>query len=172
VTALAPSTIRTDRLTLTPLAVDDADAMVDVLADERMYEYTGGRPPDLAALRERYQWLAAGRSPSGDELWFNWITRLAPDDTPVGVMQATVAVDGTTADVAWEIGVPWQGRGIASEAAAAVVDWLLDHDVAIVRAMIHAEHAASAAVAARAGLTATDELVDGEILWRRGREPV
>ena len=150
---------------LTPLVERDADAMFQVLDDPQMHEFTGGAPLTLDELRERYRWLAAGRSPDGSELWFNWIVRL-PDDAPVGVVQATVAPDGTTADAAWEIGVPWQGHGYASEAAVGMVEWLVAHDVGEVRAMVHPDHAASAAVAARAGLQPTDERVDGEVVWR------
>ncbi len=164
---LAPSTIATERLTLTPLVVEDAAAMVAVLGDERMYEYTGGRPPDVAQLRRRYEQMSVGHSPDGEELWLNWIVRLGSDEQPVGALQATVAADGSSADVAWEIGVDWQGRGIASEGAVAVVDWLLDHGVGVVRAMIHPDHGASLAVAARAGLAPTGESVDGEVVWRR-----
>ena len=40
---LAPSTIVTSRLTLTPLVEEDAEAMVEVLGDVRMYEFTGGQ---------------------------------------------------------------------------------------------------------------------------------
>jgi len=88
------------------------------------------------------------------------------DGRPVGAMQATVSADGALADVAWEIGVPWQGRGFASEAAAAVVAWLVEHDVSQVRAFIHPDHDASAGVAARAGLEPTSERVVGEVVWR------
>jgi len=38
---LRAETIETPRLLITPLRVDDAEAMVDVLADVRMYEFTG-----------------------------------------------------------------------------------------------------------------------------------
>ena len=96
--------------------------MVGVLADERMYEFTGGEPPTVDRLRQRYRALARGRSPSGDEWWFNWIVRMPGD--PVGVVQATVTADRSSAEVAWEVGVPWQGQGIAGEAAQAMVDWL------------------------------------------------
>ena len=61
----------------------------------------------------------------------------------------------------------WQGRGIASDAAAAVVDWLVGEGVPVVRAFVHPDHGASAAVAARAGLAPTTELIDGEVMWRR-----
>ena len=62
-------------------------------------------------------------------------------------MQATVAADGSSADVAWEIGVAAQGKGMASEAATAVVGWLIDNGVRDIRALIHPEHTASAVVA-------------------------
>ena len=164
------STIVTDRLELAPLTVADADAMVTVLADESMYLFTGGAPPTLTQLRERYRRLIVGRSDDGEELWFNWIVRLGDDHTPVGVMQATVAAHGSAAEVAWEVGVPWQQRGIASEAAGAVVAWLVDHGVDDIRACVHPGHDASGRVAARAGLVATAETIDGEVVWRRPGE--
>ena len=36
-----------------------------------------------------------------------------------------------------------------------------------VEAYVHPEHEASAGVASNAGLLATDETVDGEVVWRR-----
>jgi RimJ/RimL family protein N-acetyltransferase len=165
--ALAPATIRTHRLVLSPLVVDDADDMVEVLADERMYEFTGGSPLPLERLRERYRRLAVGRSADGSELWFNWIARLAADGCAVGAVQATVEAGGSAAEVAWEVGVPWQGRGYASEAAVAMVDWLVARGVPSITACVHPQHQASAGVAARAGLAATSEVVDGEVVWLR-----
>ena len=97
---LAPSTIVTRRLTLNPLVVEDADTMVDVLVDERMHGFIGGRPLTLDELRARYQRLVVGRSADGTELWFNWIVRMTVDAQPVGAMQATVAAGGSSADVA------------------------------------------------------------------------
>jgi RimJ/RimL family protein N-acetyltransferase len=164
---LATSTIRTARLALTPLVASDADAMLELYTDERMFEFTGGQPPSLEQLRARYEALERGRSPSGGEQWMNWIVRLGDEQLPVGVMQATVTQGGCAADVAWEVGVAWQGRGIASEAATAMVDWLAAQGVTQLQAMVHPEHAASAAVAARAGLSPTAERIDGEVVWRR-----
>jgi RimJ/RimL family protein N-acetyltransferase len=165
--SLAPSTIVTSRLTLSPLVEEDADAMVDVLGDERMYEFTGGSPLTLAQLRARYRRLAVGHSSDDTELWCNWIVHRTVDGEPVGAMQATVAADRSSADVAWEVGVTWQGHGVGTEAAIAVVQWLVDRDVPQIRAMIHPHHTASARVAARAGLHPTTELIDGEVVWRR-----
>jgi RimJ/RimL family protein N-acetyltransferase len=165
---LTPSTITTSRLTLSPLVEEDADAMVDVLNDERMYEFTGGRPLTLEELRTRYRRLAVGFSSDNTEQWLNWTVRTTVDGQPVGVMQATVAADGSSVDVAWEVGVPWQGRGFASEAATAVVGWLVDNGVPQIRAFIHPDHEASARVASQAGLEPTADLVDAEVVWRYG----
>ena len=87
------------------------------------------------------------------------------DERPVGAMQATVAADGSSADVAWEVGVPWQGQGLAR--ARRPSSWLLDHGVPLIRALSYPEHSASARVAARAGLEPTTQLVEGEVMWHR-----
>jgi len=168
---LTASTIPTARLRLDPLQVEDADEMVGVLADPLMYGFTGGEPPTTEQLRDRYRRMAVGHSADGRELWLNWIVRLpgkgSDDPVAVGVVQATVTADGTAAEVAWEIGVPWQGQGFAGEAAAAMVAWLVGAGVDTVTACVHPDHEASAGVAARAGLVVTAELVDGERVWRR-----
>jgi hypothetical protein len=48
----------------------------------------------------------------------------------------------------------------------ASVSWLLGPGAVIVTACIHPDHHASAGVAARAGLTVTDDVIDGERGWR------
>ena len=155
--------IPTTRLVLTPLRADDAAAMAGVLDDERLHEFIGGAPLPAAELAARYARLAAG-SGRPDEVWLNWIVRLG--DTPIGTVQATVT--GDHAEIAWVVGVPWQGHGYAGEAARALVAWLSGQGVRTISANIHPDHAASGAVAARAGLIRTDELIDGEYVWRTG----
>ncbi len=83
----------------------------------------------------------------------------------MGTVQATVTEDHS-AEIAWVVGTPWQGRGLASEAAGGLVAWLGRRSVRTVVAHIHPGHLASAAVAAAAGLTATEEEQDGETRWR------
>ena len=43
--AFAAATIVTERLLLIPLRPEDADEMVDVLADPRLHQFIGGHPP-------------------------------------------------------------------------------------------------------------------------------
>lgn len=155
--------IVTDRLELRPQSPDDADDMVAVLADEMLYAVTGGRPPDLAALRERYTRQAVGHSADGTETWHNWILRRRDDGAAIGFVQATV-VD-RTAEIAWLIGVPWQGRGYATEAVRAVVDHLAAAGVPTITAHIAPGHRPSEVVAERVGLAVTDQVDDGERVW-------
>jgi RimJ/RimL family protein N-acetyltransferase len=162
----AEARIRTGRLELEPLTAGDADEMVGVLGDQRLHDFIGGRPATLEELRARYAVLADGRSPDGTQEWRNWILRLR-DGTAVGTVQATIVDDGRAAEIAWVVGTPWQGRGLASEAAIGLVAWLEARRVRTITAHVHPDHRASAAVAARAGLEPTGERHAGELVWRR-----
>ena len=161
--------IETERLRLTPLVPDDADAVFPVLDDERLHAFTGGRPDTIEELRARLAAWASERSPDGQEAWLNWLVRSLEDGRVLGTTQATVERDhgDLRAAVAWTIGSADQGRGVGSEAARAIVGWLAGEGVTIIEAYVHPEHGASAGVARNAGLVATDEIVDGEVVWRR-----
>jgi RimJ/RimL family protein N-acetyltransferase len=156
VSVFAEATIGTERLLLTPLCPEDADEMVEVLADPRLHQFIGGRPATLQELRTRYATLTAG-SGTPDEVWHNWIVRRRADSRPVGTLQATLTCHhgGWTAHVAWIIGVPWQHQGYASEAARALVGWLGSRGVHEILARIHPDHLGSAQVAIGAGFQPT-----------------
>ncbi|MEU5980307.1 GNAT family N-acetyltransferase [Streptomyces sp. NPDC047315] len=157
-----PAIQPTTRLTFRPLRVEHADEMAEVLADPRLHEFIGGKVQSAEQLRARYERMTAG-SPREAEAWLNWVVRLEDEARLVGTVQATV-VD-RTAELAWLIGVPWQGRGIAREAARALADALAEGPVHTLIAHIHPEHHASAAVARHAGLAPTDQWHDGEVRW-------
>ncbi|SEG91659.1 Protein N-acetyltransferase, RimJ/RimL family [Actinacidiphila yanglinensis] len=166
---LVPRPLGTARLDLLPLVPAHAAEMAEVLGDPALHRFIGGEPATPEALRERYERLAAG-SPDPAVCWLNWMLRLRAEDRLVGTVQATVVPggeDGPVAEIAWVVGTPWQGRGIAREAAVGLVDWLDGRPVPTVIAHIHPDHAASAAVAAAAGLAPTGEYYDGEVRWRR-----
>jgi RimJ/RimL family protein N-acetyltransferase len=167
----SPPRIETERLRLDPLRTDDADEMAGVLAAPSLYAFTGGGPPTRAELRRRYAAQVVGRSADGRERWLNWILRRRVEGDAIGFVQATVVEGG--ADVAWVIGVPWQRHGYAAEAAGSMLAWLVSPEpggagVRVITAHIHPDHAASSAVARRLGLGPTDDVEDGEIVWRAG----
>ena len=164
-----PETIVTARLELVLLRVADAAEMVDVLMDPSLYAFIGGRAPSHSELLDRYAAQVVGHSPDGTELWRNWVVRERPGGAATGFVQATITGDDATriAEVAWVIGVRWQGRGYATEAVGGLVRRLERSGVREIVAHLHPDHAASAAVAGRIGLEPTDVIVDGERRWRR-----
>lgn len=160
--------ITTRRLDLLPLLVEHAGRMAEVLADPALYTFIGGAPDTPQALRSRYRRLTAG-SPDPAVAWLNWVIRLRDEDRLVGTVQATISPSGhgPVAEIAWVVGTAWQRRGIATEAAQGLVDWLGRRPVRTIIAHIHPGHRASASVATAAGLTPTGEWHDGEIRWHR-----
>ncbi|MGW1196675.1 GNAT family N-acetyltransferase [Streptomyces sp. NPDC002536] len=168
----ASQAISTRRLDLLPLHVEHAEEMAAVLSDPVLHAFIGGTPDTPQALRSRYQRVTAG-SPDPAVSWLNWVIRLRDESCLTGTVQATVSPSGHghghdhVAEIAWVVGIPWQGRGIATEAARGLVDWLGRQPVHTVIAHIHPEHRASAAVATAAGLIPTHEWHEDEIRWHR-----
>ncbi|WP_393059727.1 GNAT family N-acetyltransferase [Streptomyces sp. LN549] len=161
-----PAPFSTARLDALPLRVAYADEMAAVLDDPGLHTFTGGAPESAEELRARYERQTAG-SPDPDELWWNWVLRIRGEDCLVGYVQATVR--GSRAEIAWVIGTQRQGRWYAKEAARGLVAHLMGGRVVrTVVAHIHPDHAASAAVAASAGLVRTGEWEDGEERWVLG----
>jgi RimJ/RimL family protein N-acetyltransferase len=157
--------VGTSRLTLLPLRPGHAGEMAGVLADPALHAFIGGAPLAPQELRARYERLAAG-SPDPAVSWCNWVIQLREPGCLAGTVQATIASGPLlTAEVAWVVGTPWQGQGIATEAARALVGWLAQHHVRAVIAHIHPGHVASAAVAAAAGLRPTGFWQEGERRW-------
>jgi RimJ/RimL family protein N-acetyltransferase len=162
--ALRAERISAETIELEPLRADHADEMVDVLAADELYAFTGGQPPTLLELRLAYASRVIGPGPESGEAWLNWIVRERASGAAIGFVQATVR--GDEASVAWVIGAGFQGRGFARAAAVAMADWLRGNGVPALRADIHPDHAASQAVARALGLSPTGERVDGEVRWR------
>jgi RimJ/RimL family protein N-acetyltransferase len=158
--------IATSRLDLAPLLCEHADDLFSVLSDPLLYEFTQGVPPaSVAELHDRYTFLESRTSPDGTQAWLNWVLFERATGLSIGYVQATV--ESRCADIAWVVGTPWQGLGFATEAVVAMIVWLHDAGVQVVRANVHPLHAASQRVAAKAGFALTVETVDGEGVWVR-----
>lgn len=128
------------RLRYEPISVTHADELFIPLSDARLYRFMPAGPPtSIPALRERYRKLAVGRSPDNSQTWLNWIVREQSTGAAIGLLQATVSIDGA-AGIAYFIFSAWQRQGYALEA----VRWMLDHMVAQ-----HGVHVATADVDTR-----------------------
>ena len=136
-------TLHTSRLTLEPQLAAHAAEMFVVLSDPAIYEYENEPPVSEEALRARYAYLEGRRSPDGTQQWLNWIARLRASEVPVararpgdtgpsnvpagtlvGYVQATVHADARAA-VAYEFASTFWHRGLAAEAARAMIDELV-----------------------------------------------
>lgn len=144
--------LETQRLALEPLRRSHAAELFEVLADERLYRFIPQRPPEsLDALGARFARLETRRSPRGDEVWLNWAVRLRPEGRLVGRVEATLRQD-RTAFLAYEIGVLFWGRGLATEACRRVVEALfVDFGAEVIVADVDTRNAASLRLLERLG---------------------
>ena len=163
---LVRSRLRTHRLSLTPLTVDDAAAMSEVLADPSMHRYTFDVAPSVEELRRRYRAQEAGPPAPSTNVWGNWAVRL-PDGAAIGFVQATVDPQASTATLAWVIGTAHQGAGYATEAMRILVSALRRAGVRRLTAFVHPRNDASRRVAQKLGLAmpAPHRPFDGEDEW-------
>lgn len=165
---LKPVALGTERLELVPLLVEHAEEMAVVLSDPTLHTFIGGSPETPQGLRARYRRMVEG-SPDPGVSWCNWVVRLRQESCLVGTVQATIgpSATGLEAEIAWVVGTPWQGRGIAKEAALAMADWLERQSVHSLVAHIHPDHHVSGSVASACGLAPTGQWHEGEARWQR-----
>lgn len=145
-------TIRTERLVLRRFTPDDADAMFANWAnDERVTRYLTWTPHGSAEFTR--QLLTAWCAEYGRDDYYNWA--ITENGTPIGNI-SVVLVNGKHeyACIGYCLGHDRWGRGIMTEAARAVIDFLFD-EVGFNRIEIsHAtKNPASGRVAQKCGLT-------------------
>lgn len=115
--------IETSQLTLEPQLAVHAEAMFAVLSDPAIYEFENAPPASLDSLRSRFGKLESKQSRDGSEQWLNWVVRLGSNEL-IGYVQATVRGDAS-AMIAYEFASAYWGRGLASQAVAAMLGELV-----------------------------------------------
>jgi RimJ/RimL family protein N-acetyltransferase len=151
---------RTRRLLLRHWQTEDAAAYFDLYSREEVVRWLGPQPRRALTTREEAdarleRWRAAGESlepPFG--LWA--VVPLAPAAEPVGtVLLLPLEEDGVAAgevEVGWHLHPEHQGRGLATEAARALLGAADEAGVGDVLALTDLDNAASQAVARRLGM--------------------
>jgi RimJ/RimL family protein N-acetyltransferase len=121
---IAPGpTLETARLTLRPPAREDFDAWCAMMADEETARHIGGQQVPAQVWRSMMAfagaWALEGSSMFSviERETGAWIGRIGP--------WAPEGWPGT--EVGWGLSRQTWGRGYATEAAAAAIDWAFDH---------------------------------------------
>jgi RimJ/RimL family protein N-acetyltransferase len=141
-------TLETARLILRPPARRDLDAWADFLADEEAALFVGGAQSRsgarrfMAATAESWTLKGFGMFSVIEKAGGRWIGRVGPLE-PEG---------WPGPEVGWGLAREAWGRGLATEAAAAAMDWAFDAlEWPQIIHCIHPENVASARLARRLG---------------------
>ena len=146
--------LETERLILTPMSQADFDDLLGLWGDPAFALPLFPKPLDaehvwLRLLRDIGHWQVRG--------YGNWAARLKQDGTftgSVGVLDYRRVIDPplTSPELGWGIAPRFQGKGLAFEAAQAVVGWC-DHALRAPRTccIISPDNGPSLSLAARLG---------------------
>jgi len=136
---------------LEPLCESHAAELFNIFSEARMYRFVRQEPPATPAiLARRFALLETRRSPDGTEAWLNWVLRSKSDSVCLGCVQVTIRGDHR-AQLAYELGVPYWGRGFATEACSRVVKALFDDGISEVWAELDTRNVASMRLLERLG---------------------
>lgn len=160
--------LTTDRLVLRGIAMQDWEPYAAMWADRRVTAFIGGapRPRDLA-------WTKFGQAAAMWSLfdYGNWSVIDRGNETFLGVCglaqyERGIAELAEFPEAGWAFAAPSWGRGIASEAIAAVVAWADANDIGETRCLIDDANFASVKVATRNGYVPCATLADKRIFRR------
>jgi RimJ/RimL family protein N-acetyltransferase len=141
--------ITTERLHLREMGPADLDDMAALLGDPAVMRYYPA-PKSRAAALGWIEWNVANYAEHGFGLW---VVETA-DGAFVGDCGLTVQrVDGVDeVELGYHVRPELQGRGLASEAAAACVRFAAERGIRRIVAIVHPDNAASQKVARNCGL--------------------
>jgi RimJ/RimL family protein N-acetyltransferase len=147
-----PRELRTERLSLTPFAAADGEALAAINADPEVTRYLS--PLDHAGSLAQAERFALHWDEHGFGLW---ALRRLGEDIPIGFTGLSIPLQFPAllpaVEVGWRLRRDAWGKGYASEAARpAVHHGFADLGLDEVISLVHAQNARSLAVAARLGL--------------------
>ena len=168
------------RLQFQPLTIEAIEALIAGDREALEAETLARFPEPLAAPPEMDHALPAMRDSLRDDpesaFWGPFLIVLETGEAVGSAGFVTQSSRDGQRELGYSIYAPFQGRGLASEAAAALVAWALTQPgTSSVRATIPPWHVASQRVAAHAGLRRTGRMEtdpdEGPVeVWERSRE--
>lgn len=173
--------LRTERLRLRPFAESDAAFVLDLHSRWDVQRFIGREPRLMTDLTEAHERIERYRA-TADGIHGAWLVADAASGTPHGTLllkplPASAGVPDThETEIGWHLHPDAWGRGIATEAASAVLAHAFACGLGRVLAVTHPDNTASQAVARRIGMVAeglTDRYYDTVCaLFRADADPV
>lgn len=147
------SPIRTDRLLIRPFVVDDAAGLAARRNDPEVARLQNWELPyPLERAEKLVSDLVAMEGPSNDEWWMVIVADSATGEV-LGDLALHLTWKGRTAEVGYTFAREHWGKGYATEALGALIEYLFDGlGVTRVFGMLHPDNVASAMVLERCGL--------------------
>lgn len=151
----SPRTLTTERLTLRPWAVDDAQAALDVYGHAEVTRWLSpdmDRVPNSAAMRLLLQqWSAEGArlpAPAG-----RWAIRRNADDRVIGgAILLPLPPGNDDLEIGWQLHPDAWGNGYATETTRALAGWAFARNVHEVFAVVRPGNARAATTVRNNGM--------------------
>lgn len=155
-----PPTVNTERLVLRPFRIEDAPQVQELAGAREVYATTENVPhPYEEGMAETWIASLGAKFESREQVAF--AITLAESGTLVGSISLRVTVPHRQASLGYWIGVPYWGRGYASEAAAAIIRYGFDElELHRISAQHMSGNPASGRVMEKAGMRKEGVLVD------------
>jgi len=143
--------LQTPKLLLEPLTTADYPWVIGLYADPEVMRYIGdGKPRGEQQSRERLDWFLDQAARLGFGYWMV-LDRATRE--PVGGAMLMVRKPGANVEIGFALAKPAWGRGIATEAARALIDHAFQTlGVRDLEAFTHPDNTASGAVLRKAGM--------------------
>lgn len=157
--------LRTPRLSLRRVQVEDADALWEALRDPLVYAWIAREPPaSPAAMRTRLERITQELMPGRSDQWLNWTIWF--DCEAIGIVEATVHPDHSVA-LGYMLSPKHWRRGFAREAVSAVLRELFAKGAKRIDATIDTGNTASEALVHALGFTIVEARpLEREHVWR------
>lgn len=146
--------IQTERLTLRPWRIEDAEAAVAIYGDRQIARWLSpamGHVPDVAAMRLILQgWLRVGQelvSPAG-----RWAIELRDGSVVGGAVLLPLPPGAEDLELGWQLRRDAWGQGYAVEAGRAVARWAFGQHVEEVFAVVRPGNERAKATVRRLGM--------------------
>lgn len=158
-------TLETERLILRPFELSDAKRVQELAGDFELARTTANVPhPYEDGMAEG--WISTHADGWEERTGVTWAVVTKSDDTLIGCMHITLAMQHESGEMGYWIGRPYWGTGFGTEAAQAVVDYAFGVlKLHRVYAVHMGKNPGSGRVMQKVGMTYEGTMREAEVRW-------